>query len=139
MNCYAVIDTNVLVPALLTTHEDAATIQVILKVIDGTIIPLCSEAIFKEYKEVLQRKRFHFSKDRVEELLTLFKATGIIVTPKITYIDLPDIKDIPFYEIVMDKREEGAFLVTGNLKHFPREPFIVTPREMLDILLSEQK
>lgn len=49
-------------------------------------------------------------------------------------ICLPDTKDLPFYEVVMEKREENAYLVTGNLKHFPSEPFIVTARQMLDIL-----
>ena len=134
MNCYAVIDTNVLVSALLTTHEDAATIQVIVKIIDGTIIPLCSEAIFKEYTEVLQRRKFHFSKDRIEKLLAIFKVTGIFISPKRIDYNLPDSKDIPFYEVVMDKRKTGAYLVTGNLKHFPRQSFIVTPRELLGIL-----
>jgi len=41
---------------------------------------------------------------------------------------------LPFYEVVLDKREDGAYLVTGNLKHFPRESFIVTAREMLELL-----
>lgn len=55
-----------------------------------------------------------------------------------TVMDLPDPKDIVFYEIVMEKRKsEEAFLVTGNIKHFPTEPYIVTPREMLTILESE--
>ena len=31
---------------------------------------------------------------------------------------------------------EDAYLVTGNIKHFPTKPFIVTPRQMLDIILS---
>ena len=26
--------------------------------------------------------------------------------------------------------------VTGNIKHFPMEPFVVTPRAMLDIVLE---
>ena len=30
-----------------------------------------------------------------------------------------------------------AYLVTGNIKHFPVKPFIVTPKEMLDILRRE--
>lgn len=35
----------------------------------------------------------------------------------------------------MEKRKEAdAYLVTGNQKHFPKEPFIVTPKEMLDII-----
>ena len=44
--------------------------------------------------------------------------------------------DIVFYEVVMEGRKEhnGAYLVTGNIKHFPVKPFIVTPKEMLDIM-----
>lgn len=36
-----------------------------------------------------------------------------------------------------ERKEEEAYLVTGNIKHFPDEPFIVTPRQMLDIFLKE--
>ena len=43
-------------------------------------------------------------------------------------------KDLPFYEVVMEKREDDAYLVTGNLKHFPVKPFIITARQMLEIL-----
>ena len=32
--------------------------------------------------------------------------------------------------------KEDAYLVTGNIKHFPTEPFIVTPRQMIDIIVS---
>ena len=43
-----------------------------------------------------------------------------------------------FYEVVMEERkEENAYLVTGNIKHFPTKPFIVTPRQLLDIILSD--
>ena len=30
--------------------------------------------------------------------------------------------------------KEDSFLVTGNIKHFPEKPFIVTPAEMLTII-----
>ena len=30
--------------------------------------------------------------------------------------------------------KEDSFLVTGNIKHFPKKPFIVTPAEMLTII-----
>jgi hypothetical protein len=43
-------------------------------------------------------------------------------------------KDLPFYEVVTEKRVDDAYLVTGNQKHFPAEPFIVTAREFLEIL-----
>lgn len=40
MICYAVIDTNVLVSALLSNHHDAATVQVISRMLAGEIIPV---------------------------------------------------------------------------------------------------
>ena len=30
--------------------------------------------------------------------------------------------------------QDGSLLVTGNLKHFPNTPIVVSPRELLDIL-----
>ncbi len=49
---------------------------------------------------------------------------------------IPDPKDIVFYEVVMEGRREhdDAYLVTGNIKHFPVKSFVVTPKEMLDIM-----
>lgn len=38
------------------------------------------------------------------------------------------------YYVVMEKRDDNSYLVTGNKKHFPIEPFILTPREFLDII-----
>ena len=29
---------------------------------------------------------------------------------------------------------DDSFLVTGNIKHFPKKPFVVTPAEMLQII-----
>ena len=29
---------------------------------------------------------------------------------------------------------DEAYLVTGNIKHFPVKPYIVTPKEMLEIM-----
>jgi len=37
-----------------------------------------------------------------------------------------------FYEVAMSK--ENAYLVTGNMKHFPNKPIVVTPAEMVEIL-----
>ena len=48
----------------------------------------------------------------------------------------PDLDDAVFYEVALSK--EDAYLVTGNTKHFPKSPIVVTPAEMLDIILSEK-
>ncbi|MBQ9360049.1 MAG: putative toxin-antitoxin system toxin component, PIN family [Lachnospiraceae bacterium] len=137
MICYAVIDTNVLVSALLSSKDDTATVQVLGKVITGEIIPVYSNVITKEYREVLSRKKFGFSGDLIEYLMSAIEKYGILVDPSPSGITLPDMKDVPFYEVVLEKRNDNAYLATGNIKHFPKEPFVVTPRELLDILNSK--
>ena len=134
MICYAVIDTNVLVSALISNHTDAATVQLVGRLISGEIVPVYSDEIMREYREVLGRKKFKFDKEMINYILVDIEKYGVIVEPSVTGVILPDMKDLPFYEVVMEKREDGAYLVTGNLKHFPAQPFIVTAREMLNIL-----
>ena len=90
--------------------------------------------ITKEYRMVLSRKRFGFSSELVDTLISAIEKFGILVDPHPLGTVLPDMNDLPFYEVVMEKRDDNAYLVTGNIKHFPKEPFIVTPRELLDIL-----
>lgn len=139
MICCAVIDTNVLVSALLSSHEDAATVQVVGKIFSGEIIPLYSEEILKEYYDVLSRRKFQFTKESICGLLDVIAKYGICVYPRATGEVLPDSKDLPFYEVVLERREDGAYLVTGNMKHFPKKPFIVTARQLLDILAALQR
>lgn len=138
MKCYAVIDTNVLVSALLSSYEDAATVQVVNKLFTGDVIPVFSEEILIEYSEVLRRKKFKFSENMILELINVIIHYGELIVPSPTGAILPDMKDIPFYEVVVEKRnEDDAYLITGNIKHFPKEAFIVTAKEFLDILNKE--
>jgi len=83
---------------------------------------------------VLQRTKFHFSKETVSILLQTIEKYGERVVPASTGELLPDMKDLPFYEVVVEKQEDNAYLVTGNRKHFPSKPFIVTAKEFLNIL-----
>ena len=76
MICYAVIDTNVLVSALLSSHDNAATVQVVGKLFSGEVIPLLSEEILREYAEVLKRKKFGFSEEAVSSLIYVIEKYG---------------------------------------------------------------
>lgn len=38
----------------------------------------------------------------------------------------------------MEKREDDAYLITGNQKYYPVRDFIVTPAEMIEILESKR-
>lgn len=134
MNYLVVIDTNVLISALLSKHSDAATVQVLNAVFDGTIIPVFNDEILAEYDNVLHRPKFKFSDTNIQLLLDTIKTYGVFAKQLITNEILPDPKDLVFYEVVMAKQDENAYLVTGNSKHFPKKPFIVTANELLDIM-----
>ena len=86
--------------------------------------------------EVLSREKFHFPKETVEFLLSRLKTIGENMTTVESLVgNFPDPKDVVFFEVTMEKNKtDEAFLVTGNLKHFPKHPKVVTPAEMLRIL-----
>ncbi|MCD8380040.1 MAG: putative toxin-antitoxin system toxin component, PIN family [Lachnospiraceae bacterium] len=134
MKCYAVIDTNVIIAALLTKNSDAATLRVLHAVLDGSITPLYHGDILLEYEEVLRRRKFHLKEDTIQLVLTAIRQYGLEVQPQPTGEILLDRDDLIFYEVAMEKRKDGAWLVTGNQKHYPVRSFIVTPAEMVEIM-----
>lgn len=131
---YAVIDTNVLVAALLTKNNDSATVKVYDAIADGLITPLYHKDILEEYAEVLSRPKFKFSKERINAVLDMIVKYGVEVFLKPTGEILIDMDDLIFYEVALEKRDDDSYLVTGNQKHYPVRDFIVTPSEMMDIL-----
>ncbi|MBP3195721.1 MAG: putative toxin-antitoxin system toxin component, PIN family [Butyrivibrio sp.] len=133
---YAVIDTNVVVSAALRWKSVPGSI--IEMALSRIIVPVLNEEIVSEYREVLSRPKFRLTKDIVDEIISGICKNAVFVDENTLEIELPDPKDRVFYEVTMEERKsEDAYLVTGNLKHFPVEAFIVTPREMLDIILKD--
>ena len=132
---YAVIDTNVVVSALLSIDSNSNPAIVLRAVLQGRIIPVFNKEILDEYTEVLLRDKFHFNKSYIDIIISHIKRIGIKAEGvKILDEIFPDSKDIVFYEIAMSK--DDTYLVTGNTKHFPQKPFVVTPAEMVEILNS---
>ncbi len=137
MKYYAVLDTNVLVSAML--KEGSLPWQVLKEALDGCIIPLLNGDILNEYGEVLLRKKFGFSESAIVKLITELPKRAVFINAEPINENLPDPNDAVFYEVVMSAQDkENSFLVTGNLKHFPAKSFIVTPREMLDIIQNNK-
>lgn len=138
MKYYAVIDTNVLVSAMLKRTSIPGNI--IEFTFSGTIVPLLNEQIVKEYKEVLGRPKFHLSDEIIDSVVDEMERFGIYVDAEELDLVFPDPKDRVFYEIVMEERKsEDAYLVTGNIKHFPVKPYVVTPRQMMDIIVGNME
>ena len=129
---YAVIDTNVLVSALFSIHPDSATVIVRDMIADGEIVPLFNDEILNEYRAVLSRPKFHFPLILVDAMMEMVLEKGIHLDRPRSEEVFPDPKDVVFYEVALSK--EGSYLVTGNVKHFPKSPIVVTPAELLSIL-----
>ena len=127
---YAVIDTNVLVSAILSIHPDSATVIIRDKIIDGLIIPIYNADIIEEYRNVQTQISLPGWTGRCRLDVILQKGFSLERTK--TEEVFIDPKDVVFYEIALSK--EGSYVVTGNTKHFPVSPIVVTPAEMLRIL-----
>lgn len=126
---YAVIDTNVFVSAFITNNKRAATSLVFQHLLADKIKPLYNDEILAEYKEVLSRKKFHLSDETVEDFLSMIKERGIHENRTPFNEAMPDEDDRVFLEISLSR--EDSFLVTGNLKHYPKLPEVLTPAEFI--------
>ena len=134
---YAILDTNVLVSAMLKANSTPSA--VVAEALKGDIIPVLNEKIIAEYEDVLNRPKFKFNHDTVKLLLLELKRRCVYSNEGIVDDFVQDHNDVVFYAVLMDTRKEkDAYLVTGNLKHFPVKPYVVTPREMLDIVMAER-
>jgi len=119
MKVYAVFDTNILVSALISHRSDTAVVLALQTLLSGEVIPLYNDEILQEYEEVLHRERFHLQDGIASERIH-------------TDESFPDPTDLVFYEVALSK--EDSFLVTGNNKHFPKNPIVVTPSEFLKLV-----
>lgn len=132
---YAVIDTNVFVSALITKNPESPTRLVYDFIDSGEIIPLYNDEIIAEYKEVLSRPKFKLSEEIISTLLSLVVENGIS-SDRFAYSEtMADEKDRVFYEVSLSV--DGSFLVTGNLKHFPNTPQVITPYEVVELLRKQ--
>ena len=132
MKIYAVIDTNVIISALLSRHQDSATVRILDYLYDREIVPVYNDEILEEYASVLKRPKFSFPESTISATIEVIRKGGLKSDRINCNEQLPDPKDIVFYEIVLSV--EDSYLVTGNTKHFPKKPFVVTPAEMLQII-----
>ena len=130
---YAVIDTNIIVSALISSNLDSNPVKVFRAIIQEQIVPVYNDEILAEYRTVLSREKFHLTPTLIDDVLIAIVTDGIDLnrTPA-TDLVFPDPKDIVFYEVALSK--EGTYLVTGNIKHFPVRTFVITPAEMIRLL-----
>jgi putative PIN family toxin of toxin-antitoxin system len=121
-----VLDTNILVSALWSASGHPAKIFAMF--IKGEII-LCYDArIMTEYKDVLNRPQFAFKHSKIGAVLNRVRNDGLSVVAKPSDASFEDEDDKMFYEVA---KACGATLITGNRRHYPDEPFIMTAAEFV--------
>jgi len=131
-----VLDTNVVVSAGIKAAGAPARLMMDW-VLEGLVQVVTSPRIMEEYREVVRRKKFYrygfpprWLEFMIEESLQLPEPEGWSHPG-------PDPKDAPFLSLA---HAAGAWLVTGNRKHFPepvrRGVTVLSPADYLAHLVG---
>lgn len=132
----AVLDTNVVVSALLTPSGVTASL-LNLAALRGFRCYV-SRPILEEYREVLGRGHLGIAEREVIASMARLQASAVLVTPHRLLQVCRDPGDNKFLECALEGRAD--YLVTGNLRHFPKQfqdIRIVLPKTLLTLLYSE--
>lgn len=135
IKAFAVLDTNVLVSAVISSSGYPYDILRLIQ--SGNVIPIYDERMLNEYKEVFHYDKLKISEETFQQTFTLILKSGLLIQDvETTKAQLLDQSDIPFFEVKESSEEFDSVLVTGNLKHYPEQRDIITPKEF--ILLLDQ-
>jgi putative PIN family toxin of toxin-antitoxin system len=133
----AVIDTNVLVSAMISPSGNEALLLLAVK--QGLMRPCFSPAVLEEYSEVLARPKFAFAPDEITALIDLLQRQGDLLHPAPLSGLSRDPKDDKFMACAL--AAEADFVVTGNKKDFPEDQLgatqVVSAGELLNLITLE--
>lgn len=128
-----VLDTNVIVSGVLTTHGVCA--QILDMLTEGVFGIYVDDRILAEYDSVLRRPRLHLIPDDAAEVIEWIRSVAERIGAVPLPAELPDPEDLPFLEVASSA---GAILVTGNSRHYPKRSrggvTVLSPREFLELL-----
>lgn len=134
-----VLDTNVVVSAGI--RSDGAPAKLVVDwVLDGQVQIVTCPWIVEEYRQVVRRKKFAAYGFPPLWLEFLIEESLLLPDPPAWPHSMPDPKDAPFLALA---RAAGAWLVTGNLKHFPEKSragvTVLSPADYLEHLIGGGK
>jgi putative PIN family toxin of toxin-antitoxin system len=109
-----VLDTNVLVAARI--NSEGIPSRVIEAALSSVVKAVVCPLVLAEYRDVTSRSKFHRYGFPPLWLETLIEKSVLCPNPPQWPYRCPDPGDIPFLALA---HAAGAWLVTGNLKHFP--------------------
>ena len=126
-----VLDTNIIVSAFINPNGNPS--KIVKLILQRQANLYINPGILHEYKEVMLRPKFSskFDSGLVPRFIDLLRAIGTPFEPLPSKNILPDESDRIFYDTA---KQSGSFLVSGNLKHYPKEPFIMQPVDFLEMV-----
>ena len=127
-----VIDTNVVVSSVLSSRGNPAKIMKLC--LNDLIKIVLSNEILDEYKRVLSYNRLNIAIETQSGIIRAIEEVATIVEPTKSTISFADESDRVFYDTA---KASNSILITGNVKHFPNESFIMTPSEFFRSIIGE--
>ena len=123
-----VLDTNVLVSALLSRNGTPS--RILRMFLAGELTLVYCKEIMSEYEDVLYRPHLRIPHNDANIVLEAIRQHGekALVMPSTN--SMPDEDDRVFYDTA---KYAKAYLITGNTKHYPIEPFILTPTAFIEL------
>ena len=128
----AVIDTNVIVSALICAGESSPPARIVQAVFGGKVVPAVCDEILTEYLEVLSRPKFGFDTATVSTFVDGLSKLAVRSQVRKSGILLSDTDDVIFYDTAL---ANNAVLITGNTRHFPDTPSVMTPAQFVKMFL----
>lgn len=126
-----VLDTNVIVSALY--RHDSKPYEVYDFAFSKNNFVYYTNEIFLEYDRVLNSPKLGYKNEVIQR--TLLHITKNAINVKNVNCRCPykfiDESDRKFYELA---KSYDCYLITGNKKHYPNDPIVLTPTEFMNKL-----
>jgi len=123
-----VLDTNIVISAFIS--PDGKPSYIMKMILTGKAKLCYNSIILDEYERVALRPKFSekIDSNNIRRFIDIIRSIGISFNPRQSNIKMPDESDRIFYDTA---KESNSILISGNLKHFPKEPFIMSPADFL--------
>jgi len=131
-----VIDTNVLVSALLNSNSNEG--KVYYHIIENEKVVL-SQDLFNEYTRTISKTKFkkYFDIEEISEALALLLEVGKIIKTKSKIFDCRDAKDNKLLELAVDSK--ANYIISGDDDLLSLNPYkkikIITARQFMEKFL----
>jgi len=124
-----VLDTNILVSSLISPKGHPFEIVMLIRA--NKLLPYYNAEIMNEYNRVLRYPRLQITSWEIGVIVNLILRKGVAMEAERSTMEMPDESDRKFYDL---HKAAGAILITGNIKHFPKEDSIMKPADFLSCL-----